>query len=93
MENQHRKISGYRELSADEIALMNEVKRMGANIESLLIKVQTHVDTQCEKAQNDEDEKLRLNLATPKDFIDEAKKDFQIALMLLTRAVAQPTTF
>jgi len=25
MENQHREIKGYRELSADEIALMNEV--------------------------------------------------------------------
>lgn len=29
MENQHRKITGYRELNAEEIALMNEIKEIG----------------------------------------------------------------
>ena len=28
MENQHRKITGYRELNQDEIDLMNEIKAM-----------------------------------------------------------------
>ena len=32
MENQHRKISGYRELSQSEIDLMNEVKALGAGV-------------------------------------------------------------
>ena len=30
MDNQHRKISGYRELSEDEIAMINKVKELGA---------------------------------------------------------------
>ncbi len=35
MENQHRKISGYRELSQEEIDLMNKVKAMGPLLEEL----------------------------------------------------------
>lgn len=32
MENQHRQIKGYRELSADEIAVMNKIKEIGINL-------------------------------------------------------------
>lgn len=35
MENQHRKISGYRELNAEEIDLMNRVKAAGAALLAL----------------------------------------------------------
>lgn len=34
MENQHRQISGYRELDELEIALMNEIKALGPVIET-----------------------------------------------------------
>ena len=36
MDNQHRKISGYRELTAEEIEAMNAVKAVGAQVETLL---------------------------------------------------------
>lgn len=36
MENQHRKIAGYRELSETEIALMNEVKAKAEEVGALL---------------------------------------------------------
>ena len=36
MENQHRKISGYRELTAEEIEAMNAVKAVGAQVGTLL---------------------------------------------------------
>lgn len=39
MENQHRKISGYRELDQAEIDLMNEVKAQGPVLEALVEKV------------------------------------------------------
>ncbi len=39
MENQHRVIKGYRELSQDEINLMNEVKEVGAKIGELVEKL------------------------------------------------------
>ncbi len=40
MENQHRKITGYRELTQQEIDLMNEIKDHGIVIASLVEKVQ-----------------------------------------------------
>lgn len=36
MENQHRKISGYRELNQDEIDLMNRIKSFGPHMEDLI---------------------------------------------------------
>jgi hypothetical protein len=36
MENQHRKISGYRELDQDEIDAMNAIKALGPKIEQVV---------------------------------------------------------
>jgi hypothetical protein len=36
MENQHRKIKGYRELSEEEIATMNEIKEVGIELGKLV---------------------------------------------------------
>ena len=40
MENQHRKIKGYRELSEVEIALMNDIKLKGAELGELIEKLE-----------------------------------------------------
>ena len=39
MDNQHRKISGYRELNQEEIDLMNEIKAQGEVLNVLVAKV------------------------------------------------------
>ena len=108
MENQHRKITGYRELSQEEIDLMNEVKALGAAIEAVELKVRAHVEAQTDQAYGRvfdpemgrkvayggiEDEQKRLQDATPERFIALAKTEFQTGLMYLTRAVAQPTFY
>lgn len=36
LENQHRKINGYRELSEEEIGLMNKIKSKGAELGDLV---------------------------------------------------------
>lgn len=41
MENQHRQIKGYRELSEAEIAAMNEIKAKGAELGELVAKLRT----------------------------------------------------
>lgn len=41
MENQHRKIAGYRELSQEEIDLMNEIKQQGVALGDLITKLQS----------------------------------------------------
>ena len=96
MENQHRKITGYRELNAEEIALMNEVKELGPQIEAVILKVQAHVKKQredCKQISNYDENYQRLEDATPERFSALAKTEFQTGLMYLVRAVAQPTTF
>lgn len=99
MENQHRKVSGYRELSQQEIDLMNEIKALGPQIEAVIIRVQNHLNQQAEDCvvlgATEEAKVLtkRLDDATPHRFTALAKTDFQTALMYLTRAVAQPTFF
>ena len=40
MDNQHRKIVGYRELNADEIALMNEIKETGIDLGNLVSELE-----------------------------------------------------
>ena len=85
MENQHRKITGYRELDETEIALMNEIKALGPVIEGVLLKVDAHLKTQ-------EPSQARDN-ATPERFLAMAKSEMQTGLMYATRAVAQPEFF
>lgn len=44
MENQHRQIKGYRELTQDEIDLMNEIKEHGRQLGELVGKLRAHDD-------------------------------------------------
>lgn len=44
MENQHRKIKGYRELSQEEIDLMNEIKTIGVALGELVGKLRKNDD-------------------------------------------------
>ena len=97
MENQHRRISGYRELTQTEIDLMNKVKALGPQIESVFIEVQKHILAQ-RKALSDPhpfntEGFERLEDATPERFAALAKTDLQTGLMHLTRAIAQPSFF
>lgn len=39
LENQHKHIKGYRDLTADEIALMNEVKAVAEQVGDLVEKI------------------------------------------------------
>ena len=95
MENQHRKIKGYRELTQVEIDLMNEIKQQGLALDALLGKVHAHLSAQTVAAANAEskDEEHRIDDAQPHRWAAIARTDFQTGLMALTRAVAQPTFF
>lgn len=97
MDNQHRKINTYRELTQEEVDLMNEIKALGPQIQAIIQKVQSHVSTQrynckCDAGQqvHNVDEWDRLEAATPERFAAMAKTEFQTGLMYLVRAVAQP---
>jgi hypothetical protein len=92
MENQHRKISGYRELSQVEIDLMNEIKAKGEELAALCEKVDEHIASQ-HYHENGEEETNRLIDADPITWFSMGKMDLQTGIMKLVRSVAQPTTF
>ena len=96
MDNQHRKIDGYRELSQAEIDMMNTIKSMGPQMEELLAQVAAHVQEQRKTAHAAGDqgvENSRMDRAQPERWAAIARTHFQEGLMALTRAVAQPTFF
>ena len=93
MENQHRKIRGYRELSQEEIDLMNEIKSKGAELGELIEKIRKiHVDQRRVNADNAE-EMDRINQAEPERWASIGRTHFQEGLMALTRSIAQPGFF
>ena len=104
MENQHRKISGYRELSQTEIDLMNKIKAKGVELKDLIQEITHHLAEQSGDARAESknhpdypygncEEDERLMEAQPTRWVASATTDLQTGLMALTRAVAQPTTF
>lgn len=99
MENQHRKISGYRELSQEEIDLMNRIKAAGENLKQLCADVELVIENQTATAEEDadhhgrDDELGRLTAAEPQKWLEFGRFDLQRGIMQLVRAVAQPSTF
>lgn len=91
MENQHRKIKGYRELSQVEIDLMNQIKEKGLELAELVTAIRAHHANQFLEAT--EDEIVRLNECQPERWCAIGKTHFQEGLMALTRSVAQPGFF
>ena len=97
MDNQHRKIVGYRELTQADIDLMNRIKKAGRNLLELVDEVEGHLDAQYaffnESNESPETHAQfdRLAIAEPFKWKELAKTDIQKGTMSLVRAVAQPT--
>lgn len=103
MENQHRKIAGYRELSQEEIDLMNRIKAKGSELLDLQGELVTllkqhevakfnSVDQAktSDQAAIEQFELDRFKLAEPFRWAAIGKTDIQTGVMALVRAVAQP---
>lgn len=103
MENQHRKITGYRELSAEEIDLMNRIKAKGAEMLALqdelsaqLRKYEVSLYNLIDHPNAPEEEAAarmeldRFHAAEPRRWASIGKTDIQTGIMALVRAVAQP---
>ena len=94
MENQHRKIVGYHELTQEDIDLMNQIKEVGRE---LLHLQETVVKRNKDYADNlyftpgSVPELDRLEAAEPARWAAIARTDIQTGVMALVRAVAQPT--
>lgn len=82
MENQHQKITGYRDLNQAEIDAMNEIKALGQQVGDLLHRFDGPVGT----AENGRFHPDGRWLAI-------ARTTLQTGFMQLTRAVAKPESF
>ena len=79
MKNQHEKIKGYRDLSQEEIDLMNEAKALAEEVGDFIenkLKLSTYT-------HNEESDR----------WIVDGKMSLQKGFMSLIRSVAKPTTF
>lgn len=81
MKDQHAKIKGYRDLTADEIALMNEGKELAQRVGEFVEKLE-------------EAGFAKSNLQVPdKRWLAIGKTDLQKGFMAVIRSIAKPTTF
>lgn len=90
---QQPKITGYRQLSEQEAALMNKVKAKGQELQSLVNDLNQYLTQQAADACGNATEQDRLEHAQPMKWLAVGKTDLQTGLMALTRAVAQPGAF
>lgn len=80
MDNQHKKIKGYRDLTQDEIDCMNKIKSLGEELGQLYDYL---AGANCQTGGHQIDMR----------WLNEGRTDLQKGIMCWVRAVAQPTTF
>ena len=85
MDNQHKKISGYRDLSQMEVDLMNKIKEKGSELESLIQQVHREV--------NPQDLPGFGNFRDWAADMDRAETNLKQGIMWLVRCVAKPEGF
>lgn len=98
MDQQHTLIKGYRDLTQQEIDLMNRIKAFGPELEKLCDELFEYHVNQCQNAESEAangkpDEYNRLMAAAPLLWLGEGRLRLQMGLMSLIRSVAQPTSF
>ncbi|PZQ21151.1 MAG: hypothetical protein DI569_12865 [Sphingopyxis macrogoltabida] len=80
MDNQHKHIKGYRDLSKDEIDAINRAKDMAERVGEFVEEMRgLNSDT--------------ANHAIDMRWLSIAQTDLQKGFMALVRSIAQPTTF
>lgn len=94
MDNQHRQIKGYRELTQKEIDLMNRIKELGREVEEVALEVEqrnrvlTHdINAQLEPNLTLED------IQQANRWLAIARTQLQQGGMALIRAVAKSKSF
>ena len=77
MDNQHKMIKGYRELNAQEIALINDIKKLGMELKMMSNRLKNTTD----------------NVSIDPRWQQLGEDELQKGLMSWVRSVAQPEGF
>lgn len=88
MDNQHKLIKGYRDLSPEEIAAMNDIKASAESVGEMVFQCRERI-----LAMPARDLDQAADRAEARRWLDAAELQLQQGFMLLTRAIARPTTF
>jgi hypothetical protein len=88
MDNQHKHIKGYRDLSQAEIDLMNEIKTKGEELREMVAKIEAVV-----AATGDAQPGVQHEADHPLYWLRYADGAFRTGVMFAVRAVARPTTY
>ncbi|WP_043530458.1 DUF7681 family protein [Litchfieldella xinjiangensis] len=88
MDNQHKKISGYRDLTQDEIDLMNEAKALEAQCLAFHRKVRGVLVSQ--SITGSDEDRFRMDNANAMRWHSIARTDIETGFMALVRSIAQP---
>jgi uncharacterized protein with PhoU and TrkA domain len=83
------KITGYRQLSEQEVALMNEGKVLAERCGEYIAKLRLHPDTTCVQKSVGQIDLQPLD----QRWISIGATDLQRGFMAVIRGIAQPTTF
>ena len=84
MNNQHKKIEGYRDLTQEEIDLMNKIKKKAAEIKDLVSEI--------ESLTAKDPEGITVYINDPR-WAEIARTQLQQGFMALVRSVAKPESF
>lgn len=85
---QHERISGYRKLSDEEIALINEAKHLEAECLAFQKAVMQHLSHQ--ETHGTVEDQQRLREAFGHRWAHIGRTDIETGFMALVRAIAQP---
>lgn len=88
MDNQHKLINGYRDLTKEEIALMNEIKQTGAKLGELIERMQAMPATLQDGTSPDGEP-----IAIDKRWLAIGNTQVQQGLMAVIRSVAKPASY
>lgn len=91
MDNQHKKITGYRDLSQTEIDMMNKIKALGVQMGSLVADLRSIPTTPAGGVVLENDG--WYGKTADQRWISIGATHLQEGLMALTRGIAQPTSF
>lgn len=87
MDNQHKKITGYRDLSQTEIDLMNKIKAKAEELKVLIDEADTTLFELKDPAINQD------GLDDVQRYLELARTNLQQGFMWFVRAVARPQSF
>jgi hypothetical protein len=87
------KITGYRQLSEVEVALMNEGKALAEMCGEYVKKLRNYVPRDMSGPEGGEAEAFKPGRTLDQRWVSIGATDLQTGFMSLMRAIAQPTTF